>query len=244
MTSNSAVLKELFKLKQIWRDQRFVFTNEQSNRYAILLDLRRKRVKSFYENDKVFKAGSTKQNIGIVERMRTFREFSLICEAIYDKDKKSDVDLEVGKIGADRKKSAPERRRVKAAGGGKTKPAKDYKARKDIGQQRQASTRVQQPEKKRGSASLSPREQQRKAALERRAAKSGGKSNKKELEKKATALLSKKAKKTVDPNYKPQKASGYTKKERRQIRRQGSKLVTHLQKGIDKPASVYKPKEV
>ena len=176
--------------------------------------------------------------------MRTFREFSLICEAIYDKDKKSDVDLEVGKIGAERKKSAPERRRVKAVGGGKTAPAKDYKARKDIGQQRQASTRVQQPEKKRGTASLSPREQQRKAALERRAAKSGGKSNKKELEKKATALLSKKAKKTVDPNYKPQKASGYTKKERRQIRRQGSKLVTHLQKGIDKPASVYKPKEV
>ena len=72
----------------------------------------------------------------------------------------------------------------------------------------------------------------------------GGKSNKKELEKKATALLSKRAKKKVDPNYKPQKASGLTNKERRQIRRQGSKLVRHLQKGIDKPASVYKPKEV
>ena len=70
--------------------------------------------------------------------MRTFREFSLICEAIYDKDKKSDVDLEVGKIGAERKKTAPEKRRTKAAGGGKTAPAKDYKPRKDIGQQRQA----------------------------------------------------------------------------------------------------------
>ena len=33
--------------------------------------------------------------------MKTFREFNLICEAIYDKDKKSDVDLEVGKIGAE-----------------------------------------------------------------------------------------------------------------------------------------------
>tara|TARA_R100000655_G_C2926730_1_gene183277 strand:- start:150 stop:680 length:531 start_codon:yes stop_codon:yes gene_type:complete len=176
--------------------------------------------------------------------MRTFREFSLICEAIYDKDRPSDTALEVGKIGAERKKTAPERRRVKAAGGGKTKPAKPYKARKDIGQQRQSATRVQQPEKQRGSASLSPREQQRKARKERMAAQSGGKSNKKELEKKATALLSKRAKKTVDPNYKPPKASGYTKKERRQIRRQGSKLVTHLQKGIDKPASVHKPKEV
>ena len=60
MTSHSAVLKELFKLKQTWRDQRFVFSNEQSNRYAILLDLRRKRVKSFYENDKVFKGASSK----------------------------------------------------------------------------------------------------------------------------------------------------------------------------------------
>lgn len=244
MTSASN-LKELFELKESWSKQGFVYTNEQKKRYDELLKLRRERVKSFYENDKVFKGASSKQNIGIFNiRMKTFREFNLICEAIYDKDKKSDVDLEVGKIGAERKKTAPEKRRVKAAGGGKTKPAKDYKPRKDIGQQRQASTRVQQPEKKRGTASLSPREQQRKAALERRAAKSGGKSNKKELEKKATALLSKRAKKTVDPNYKPPKASGYTKKERRQIRRQGSKLVTHLQKGIDKPASVYKPKEV
>ena len=54
------LLGQLFKLKQIWRDQRFVFTNEQSNRYAVLLDLRRKRVKSFYENDKVFKGASSK----------------------------------------------------------------------------------------------------------------------------------------------------------------------------------------
>ena len=91
---------------------------------------------------------------------------------------------------------------------------------------------------------MSPREQQRKAAQERRAAKSGAKSNKKELEKKATALLSKKAKKEVHPDYKPHKASGLTNKERRQIRRQGSKLVSHLRKGIDKPASVYQPKEV
>ena len=37
--------------------------------------------------------------------MRTFREFSLICEAIYDKDRPSDTALEVGKIGAERKKT-------------------------------------------------------------------------------------------------------------------------------------------
>ena len=60
MTSHSAVLKELLKLKQIWRDQRFVFSNEQSKRYDELLKLRRERVKSFYKNDKVFKGPSSK----------------------------------------------------------------------------------------------------------------------------------------------------------------------------------------
>ena len=37
------------------------------------------------------------------------------------------------KIGRDRKKTAPEKKRTKAIGGGKTAPAKDYKQRKDIG---------------------------------------------------------------------------------------------------------------
>ena len=118
--------------------------------------------------------------------MRSFNQFLTICEAIYDRDKKSDVDLEVGKIGKERKKTAPERRRTKAVGGGKTAPAKEYKPRKDIGKQRQASTRVQQPEKARGSAALSPREAQRKAAQERTAGKSGG--SKKDLEKAASKM--------------------------------------------------------
>ena len=48
--------------------------------------------------------------------MKSFNQFLTICEAIYDRDKKSDVDLEVGKIGKDRKKTAPERRRTKAVG--------------------------------------------------------------------------------------------------------------------------------
>ena len=64
---------------------------------------------------------------------------------------------------------------MKAAGGGKMVPAKDYKARKDIGQQRKAETRVQQPTKERGSAKLDPRAAQRKAAMERRAKKAGAK---------------------------------------------------------------------
>ena len=131
--------------------------------------------------------------------MRTFQEFSLLCEAIYDRDQPSDTPLEVGKIGRERKKTAPERKRTTAVGGGKTAPAKSYKARKDIGTQRPRSEREQQPEKKRGSAKLSPREQQKKARAERLASKSGGKS-KKELEKAATKLLTKKkTKAAADP---------------------------------------------
>ena len=40
------------------------------------------------------------------------------------------------KIGRDRKKTAPEKKRSKAIGGGKTAPAKDYKKRSDVGKQR------------------------------------------------------------------------------------------------------------
>ena len=181
--------------------------------------------------------------------MRSFNQFLTICEAIYDRDKKSDVDLEVGKIGKERKKTTPERRRTKAVGGGKTAPAKEYKPRKDIGKQRQASTRVQQPEKARGSAALSPREQQRKAALERRASKSGSQ-GKKDLEKAASKMLSKKTTKTVDPKYKPTGKAGhtgtskrqYTTPERQKLQRTGDRLLKDIRKKKEKPASSYDPK--
>ena len=82
------------------------------------------------------------------------------------------------KIGRDRKKTAPEKKRTKAIGGGKTAPAKDYKQRKDAGSQRpkgRTSERQQQPEKQRGSARLSMRDQQKKARAERMKANAGGK---------------------------------------------------------------------
>ena len=126
------------------------------------------------------------------------------------------------KIGSDRKKTAPEKRRVKAVGGGKTAPAADYKPRKDIGTQRPKSTREQQPTRERGTAALSPREAQRKAAMERRAAKSGAKT------KTADELLAKKAKKTVDPNYKPVKASGLTTKERKALYKKGERALRDM----------------
>ena len=160
--------------------------------------------------------------------MKTFSQF--ILEA-YDPEIQGRSQIrkqgQGGRVGAERKKTEPEKRRVKAVGGGKTAPAKDYKDRKDIGTQRQRSEREQQPTRERGSAKLSAREAQKKARAERLAAKSGG-SNKKELEKKATELLKKKATQKVDPKYKPQKASGYTRPERKALYRKGERALRDL----------------
>ena len=169
--------------------------------------------------------------------MKSFQQF--ITE-VYDKDLSSATRQggEGGRIRASRKKTAPEKRRVKAVGGGKTAPSKSYKDRKDIGTNKPKSRTQQQPTKERGSAKLSPREQQKKARAERLAAKSGGKS-KKELTKAADKLLSKKSAKKVDPNYKPAKASGYTRIERQKIRRAGQRLVKDIQQGKEKHISHY-----
>ena len=190
--------------------------------------------------------------------MRTFKEFTLICEALYDTDRPSDVQQKIGRVGADRKKTAPERRRMKAVGGGKMVPAKEYKARKDIGKQRQASTRVQQPTSERGSARekqlAAAKAERRKAAQARIAQKKGKvtvlpsqatskpKTKSKDLEKKASQMLTKKKKQTVSPDYKPKKATGFTRAERRRIIQQGRKLARDIVKGKEKPASAYNPR--
>jgi len=155
--------------------------------------------------------------------MKTFHQF--ITE-VYDKDVMGRSQItkqgEGGRVGAKRKKTEPEKKRVKAIGGGKTTPAKDYKDRKDIGTQKPRSQREQQPTKERGSAGLSPREQQRKAAQERRAAKSGTKT------KSADELLRTKAKKTVDPKYKARKASGLSTKERKALYKKGERTLRDI----------------
>ena len=168
--------------------------------------------------------------------MKSFNQF--ITEA-YDKEmagQASRAPGEGGRIRASRKKRELDKTRTKAIGGGKIAPAKDYKPRKDIGTNKPRSRTQQQPEKERGSAALSPREAQRKAAMERRAAKRGAKT------KTADELLAKKAKKTVDPKYKQQKATGYTAPERQKITRAGERLVKDIQKKKEKPASHYDPK--
>ena len=174
--------------------------------------------------------------------MKTFREF--ITE-VYDPDVvgKSQIRKqgEGGRVGRMRKQSEPEKRRMKAVGGGKMVPAKTYKDRKDIGTQRKTSDRQQQPTQARGSAALSPREQQAKARRERMASRGATKVKPKDLKKSADKLLATKKKKTVDPNYKPQKASGYTRDEKHRLRNAARALIRDMSKGKEKPASAYDP---
>ena len=175
--------------------------------------------------------------------MKTFREF--ITE-VYDPDVVGKAQIrkqgEGGRVGRMRKQSEPEKRRMKAVGGGKMVPAKTYKDRKDIGTQRKTSDRQQQPTQARGSAALSPREQQAKARRERMAARGGAtKVKPKDLKKSADKLLATKKKKTVDPKYKPEKASGYTRDERHRLRNAARRLMKDMRKGKEKPASAYDP---
>ena len=155
--------------------------------------------------------------------MKTFSQF--ILEA-YDPEVQGRSQIrkqgEGGRVGAQRKKTEPEKRRPKAIGGGQTAPAKDYKDRKDIGSQRQRSEREQQPTRERGSAALSAKAAQKKAYLERKAKERGAKT------KTAKELLAKKTTKAVDPKYKAQKASGLTKGEHQALTRKGERKLRDL----------------
>ena len=139
----------------------------------------------------------------------------------YKMSKRTDTPLEVGRVGAKRKKTDAEKKRVKAIGGGKTAPAKDYKDRKDIGTNKPRSKVEQQPQKERGTAGVSGKAAQKKAYLERKARERGEKT------KTRTELLTKKTK-TVDPNYKPVKASGKTEKERKALYKKGERTLRDL----------------
>ena len=153
----------------------------------------------------------------------------------YKMSKRTDTPLEVGRVGAKRKKTDAEKKRVKAVGGGKTAPAKSYKDRKDIGTNKPRSKVEQQPTKQRGTAGVKGKEAQKKAYLERKRREKGEKTPTR------TQLLTKKTK-TVSPKYKPVKATGYTAAERQKITRSGRRLAKDLSKGVNKPASHYDPK--
>ena len=138
--------------------------------------------------------------------MKSFKDFMSLCEEVEDKSKALGFQATIrrqnqgGRIGSDRRISDPERRR-----------ANPYKPRKDIGTQRQADTRVQQPEQERGSAReaqlAAAKEERRKLAKERAAAKSGGETSKpksSDLIKQATKILSKTKPAEVDKRPKDQ----------------------------------------
>jgi len=168
--------------------------------------------------------------------MKTFQEFIILAEASYDASVMSSSQIrktgEGGRIGAKRKKTTPERRRMKAVGGGKMEPV-DYKPRSDIGSQRQRSEREQQPTQERGSARerqlAAAKEERRKAAKARAAAKKGGgpapaaeKPKPKQAAATASKLLStKKPTQQAHSDYKPAKASGLSRKERLAVKKKG-----------------------
>ena len=153
----------------------------------------------------------------------------------YKMSKRTDTPLEVGRVGAKRKKTDAEKKRVKAVGGGKTAPAKSYKDRKDIGTNKPRSKVEQQPTQQRGTAGVAGKAAQKKAYLERKRREKGEKTPTR------TQLLTKKTK-SVSSKYKPVKATGYTAAERQKITRSGRRLAKDLSKGVNKPASHYDPK--
>jgi len=53
----SQVIKELAELRESWRKQSFSYTEEQQKQYDKLIQLRRERVKYFYDNGLVSKGG-------------------------------------------------------------------------------------------------------------------------------------------------------------------------------------------
>ncbi len=171
-----------------------------------------------------------------------------------------------GRIGAERRKSEPEKRRMKSIKDPETgkvkRVATSYKERKDVGAQKPASTRTQQPEKPRGSAEVKQsyaekvKAERRKAAQARIAAKKSGetptaaKPKAKEAEKAATKLLSRKApeKKTsgdkedhmIKGSLLPKgEKRPYTRDEKKRIVRTGKRLQADLQKKKEKPSSEY-----
>ena len=148
----------------------------------------------------------------------------------YKMSKRTDTPLEVGRVGAKRKKTDAEKKRVKAVGGGKTAPAKSYKDRKDIGTNKPRSKVEQQPTQQRGTAGVKGKEAQKKAYLERKAKERGAKT------KSASELLAKKPKAKVDPRYKPTGGPGntgtskksYTEKERKSLYKKGERTLRDM----------------
>ena len=58
----SQVLKRLNELRKVYQEQTFRFTSEQQKEYDNLKEVRRERVKYFYDNDLVWKGSAKKED--------------------------------------------------------------------------------------------------------------------------------------------------------------------------------------
>ena len=58
----SQVLKRLNELRKVYQEQTFRFTSEQQKEYDNLKEVRRERVKYFYDNDLVSRGGVKKED--------------------------------------------------------------------------------------------------------------------------------------------------------------------------------------
>jgi hypothetical protein len=190
--------------------------------------------------------------------MKTFPEF---CKEAYDASFMSGAQVrqsgEGGRVGRERKKTPAEMRRMsqETDAQGNRKPIQ-VKDRKDIGTQKQADTRVQQPEQERGSAAVRERaaaaakEERRKLAKERAAAKSGGekpKAKPKDLTAQATKILSKTKPAEVDkrPADQPKRpVVGMTRQERSRITRKGQEKLEKLVRQSEAEKQGIKPEDV
>ena len=58
----SQVLKRLNELRKVYQEQTFKFTSEQQKEYDNLKEVRRERVKYFYDNYLVWKGSAKKED--------------------------------------------------------------------------------------------------------------------------------------------------------------------------------------
>jgi len=171
--------------------------------------------------------------------MKTFHQF--VSEA-YDADLMRSASVRTigsgGRVGSERKKTAPEMRRMKQAKAGETRQPTSYKPRKDIGSQKGSQT--QAPTQERGSAReaqlAAAKAERKKAALARIAAKKAGasapaaKPKAKELTAQAKKLTAKKTA-AVDkrPADQPKRAVvGMSRAERARITKAGQRKLKDL----------------
>ena len=171
--------------------------------------------------------------------MKTFSQF--VAEA-YDADLMRSASVRTtgagGRVGAERKKTAPEMRRMKQAKAGETRQPTVYKSRTDIGKQRGSQTAA--PTQERGSARetqlAAAKAERKKAALARIAAKKAGtsapaaKPKASELSAQARKLTAKKAPQ-VDkrPADQPKRAVvGMSRAQRKDITRRGHRFAQEL----------------